>query len=394
MSRPLKVMLVAVEASADALGAGLAQALRDRLGEAGVSLVGVGGGRMTAAGVASPFGIDDLSLVGALEIAGAVPRVISRILRTVRLGLAEQPDVAVLIDGGVFNSLVIRGLRWRAPKVALIKYAAPQVWATRPGRARSLARQVDHLMTLFAFEARYFETEGLPTTFVGAPVLSQDFAGADVAALRAQIGAGDGDQILLILPGSRPSEIRHIMPPFEAAAMRLRDARPGLHLVVAAAETVAGEVTARVAGWRHRAHVVQGEAARRAAMRAATVALAKSGTVTTELAMAGCPMVVGYRANPITAVIARAIIQVKYLTLFNIAAGEAAAPELIQRALTPDRLAAAAGALLDDPARRAAQVAAQNAALAKLGAGSVADPFGAAAEAVIQVMRERGWGAA
>lgn len=388
--RPLKVMLVATEASADTLGAGLARALKTRLGEGGVSFIGVGGGRMAAEGIASLFSIDDLSMVGLVEIAPAVPRVVNRLMQIVRLGVEQQPDVAVLIDSWFFNYLLALGLRRRAPKMGLIKYAAPQVWAMRPGRAKALARSVDHLMTLFGFEARYFEAEGLPTTFVGSPTLSASFDDVDIDAMRVEIGAGEGDQILLILPGSRPSEIKRILPPFEDTAMRLRDARPNLRLVVAAAETVSAQVKSRVAGWRHRAHVVEGETARKAAMCAATLALTKSGTVTTELAMAGCPIVVGYKANPITAMIGLAIAKVKYLTLFNIAAGEAVAPEFIQGDMTPDKLVAAASALLDDPARRTAQVAAQNAALAKLGVGAP-DPFGAAADVVIRVMHDRGW---
>jgi lipid-A-disaccharide synthase len=164
--------------------------------------------------------------------------------------------------------------------------------------------------------------------------------------------------------------------------------RPDLHLVVLAADTVADEVKVQTAGWRHRAHVVEGEALKLSAMRAATVALTKSGTVTTELAMAGCPMVVGYRVNPATAIIGRLLIRVKFLTLFNIAAGEAVAPELVQQHCTATELEAAAATLLDDPGRRQAQIAAQNAALAKLGVGAP-DPFGAAADVVIRVLRER-----
>ncbi len=192
MSRPLKVMLVAVEASADTLGAGLARALKARLGEDGVSFIGVGGARMAQEGIESLFGIDDLSLVGAVEIIGAIPRAIARIGQAVRFGVEQQPDVAVLIDSWVASYWVGRGLKRRAPKMALIKYAAPQVWATRPSRAKALARSVDHLMTLFGFEAPYFERWGLATTFVGSPTLSADFSDADTAALRTEIRRGGG----------------------------------------------------------------------------------------------------------------------------------------------------------------------------------------------------------
>ena len=184
-------MLVAVEASADILGAGLARALKARLGDA-VSFCGVGGARMAAEGVVSPFDIADLSLFGVFEIAGAVPRALRRIEQTVRLAEAEKPDVAVLIDSWEFTWRVARRLRLRMPGVGLIKFVAPQVWATRPGRARVVARLFDRLMTLFDFEARYFEAEGLATTCVGNPALRRDISRADPARLRAAIEAGPG----------------------------------------------------------------------------------------------------------------------------------------------------------------------------------------------------------
>ena len=387
-NRPLKVMLVAVEASADALGAGLARALKGRLGD-DVEFVGVGGARMAEAGIASPVDIAGLSLVGLFEIAAAVPRALNDLEATIRLAEAEQPDVAVLINSWEFTWRVARRLRLRTPEVVIVKYAAPQVWATRPGRARALARLADHLLTLLDFEAPYFERAGLPTTFVGNPTLSRDLSGVDGARFRASIEAAADDPILLVLPGSRPGEIKRVMPAFEDAALRLKRERPQLHLVVPAADTVAAAVKARVAGWPVRAHVVDGEAGRLDAMAAATLALACSGTVTSELARAGCPMLVGYRGNPLTAVVARMVIRVPYLTLINIAAGKAVAPEFLQGDCTGPKLAAAAARLLDDPAARAAQVADQTAALAKFGVGG-GDPFGAAADAVIGLARERG----
>jgi lipid-A-disaccharide synthase len=388
VSRPLRVMLVAVEASADTLGAGLARALRAKLGD-GVAFVGVGGAKMAAEGIASPYDIGDLSLVGLFEIAGAVPLALRRLEQTVRLAEAEQPDIAVLIDSWEFMWRVGRRLRLRTPDVALVKYVAPQVWATRPGRARVVARIFDRLMTLFDFETRYFEAEGVPTTSVGNPALRRDISNADPARWRALIGAGPDDPILLVLPGSRPGEIKRVLPAFEDAALRLAEVRPDLHIVVAAAHTVAAQVKARVAGWRRRAAVVEGERDKLDAMRAATLALACSGTVTTELAVAGCPMVVGYRGHPATAIVARAIIRTRFFTLFNIAADAAIAPEFLQEHCNGSELAAAAAALLDDPARRGAQIAAQTAALAKLGLNR-SDPFEAAADVVIELARERG----
>jgi hypothetical protein len=244
------------------------------------------------------------------------------------------------------------------------------------------------MMTLFAFEPAYFEAEGLATTFVGNPTLNRDLSAADPSRWRRAVGVAEDQPILLVLPGSRGSELRRILPAFEDAAMRLKDRWPRLEIAVLAADTVAGEVKAHVARWRHRAHVVEGEAEKLDAMRAGTVAITKSGTATTELALAGCPMVVGYRAHPATALVARALMQVRFLTLFNIAAGEAIAPELLQERCNGPELAAAVGALLEDPERRRAQAAAQTAALAKLGA-NLPDPFGAAADVVIRLLQER-----
>jgi lipid-A-disaccharide synthase len=280
-------------------------------------------------------------------------------------------------------------LSLRVPKALRIKYVAPQVWATRPGRARTAAKYFDLLLTLFAFEPKHFEPLGLASFFVGAPALSRDFSSADPAEFRARLGVTPDASMLLILPGSRPSEIRHVLPAFEDAVLRLKDERPELVLVIPAAHTVAEAVKARVATWRHPAHVVEGEADKLAAMRAATFALACSGTVTTELAVAGCPMLVAYRGNSLTALIARTILRTSFITLFNIAADQAVAPEFWQEHCNGPELAAAAGRVLDDPAGRAAQAQAQQTALTKLGLG-VAEPFAAAADAVIEAARQRG----
>jgi len=384
---PITVMLVAAEASGDDRGAGLARALRRRLGE-GVRLVGVGGERMRAEGVASPFEIAELSILGLWEGLLAYPRVVRRADETAAIAAREKPDIVVLIDSWGFTLRVAQRLRTRDPKLPLIKYVGPQVWATRPGRARTLAASVDHLLSIHAFDAPYFEAAGLPVTFVGNAALSLDFSAADPARLRAQIGAGTGDPILLVLPGSRPGEIARVMPAFEAAVNILKAGRPGLHVVVPAAPTVLELVRARMAGWPHRAHLVEGDAAKLDAMKAATVALACSGTVTTELALAGVPMVVGYRLGAITATIARRLIRTPYITLFNIAAQAFVAPELVQEDCTGAKLAAEVARRLDDPDLRARQAAAQSAALDRMGRGGP-DPSEAAAEAVLELLGSR-----
>ncbi|WP_411288176.1 lipid-A-disaccharide synthase [Phenylobacterium sp.] len=384
---PLTVMLVAAEASGDDRGAGLAQALRRRLGDR-VRFVGVGGARMAAAGVDSPFDISELSILGLLEGLMAYPKVVRRANQTAALAARERPDVAVLIDSWGFTLRVAQRLRRLDPVLPIVKYVAPQVWASRPGRARTLARSVDHLLSIHAFDAPWFEPHGLPVTFVGNSALALDFSGADPGQLRARIGAGPADPILLVLPGSRPGEITRVLPAFEDAVRRLKAERPDLHVVVAAAPTVGEMVRTRVAGWPHRAHVIDDEPGKRDAMRAATVALACSGTVTTELALAGCPMVIGYRLGPVTHAILRRLIRTRYITLFNIAAQAFVAPELVQAECTGKRLAGELALRLDDVELRRRQVAAQFAALDAMGRGGP-DPSEAAAEAILQIVAAR-----
>jgi lipid-A-disaccharide synthase len=380
----LTVMLVAAEASGDDRGAGLMQALKRRLGE-GVRFVGVGGERMAAQGLASPFDISELSILGLLEGLMAYPRVVRRADETAAIAAREKPDVAVLIDSWGFTLRVAQRLRKLDPNLPLVKYVGPQVWASRPGRAKTLARAVDHLLSIHAFDAPFFEAEGLPVTFVGNSALNVDFSEADPARLRARIGAGAEEPILLVLPGSRPSEIARVLPAFEAAVQILKAERPSLHVVVPAAPTVAETVKARVAGWTHRAHVLEGDEAKHDAMKAATVALACSGTVTTELALAGVPMVVGYRLGPVTYALLKRLIRTKYITLFNIAAQDFVAPELIQDACNGPNLASEVALRLDDAALRSSQVERQYAALDRMGRGGP-DPNEAAADAVLAML--------
>jgi lipid-A-disaccharide synthase len=380
-------MLVAAEASGDDRGAGLARALKQRLGGR-VRFVGTGGTQLAGEGLASPFDMSELSIVGLFEGVLAYPRILRRVEQTARIAARERPDVAVLIDSWGFTIRVARRLRQLAPGLPLVKYVAPQIWAWRPGRAKVLAAAVDHVLSINALDAPYFQRAGLPATFVGNATLTLDLSGADPARLRAEIGAGPDDPLLLVLPGSRPGEIKRVMPAFEDAASRLKAERPNLRLVVAAAPTVAERVKARVAGWPHRAHVIEGDRAKLDAMKAATVALACSGTVTTELALAGCPMVVGYRLGPVSYAILRRIVRTKLYTLINITAGKAVAPERIQGECTGPVLAADLAARLDDPGLRARQVAAQDAALARMGRGGP-DPSEAAADAVLRMVAAR-----
>ncbi|MFY8144271.1 MAG: lipid-A-disaccharide synthase [Caulobacter sp.] len=383
--KPLKIMLVAAEASGDALGASLARALRARLGDA-VTFVGIGGAKMAEQGVESPFDIAQLSILGIFESLKAYPRAMARLKDTVALAAREKPDVAVLIDSWGFNIRLAHALRKLDPNLPLVKYVAPQVWAYREGRAHALAKAVDLLLSIQPMDRPYFDAAGLRNVFVGNSALAKRFDHADPARLRASIGASASEPILLVLPGSRPSEIERVMPAFEDAVRRLKGQRPALQVVVPTAYTVAEAVKARVAGWPFRAHVIEDEGLKDDAFLAGDVALACSGTVTTELALAGRPMVVGYKTGAITYAIIKRLMKPRWITLFNIAAGRAVAPEFIQQDCEGERLAREIAIRLDDPALRDKQVAEQYLALDKMGRG-MPDPSEAAAEALLSFLR-------
>jgi lipid-A-disaccharide synthase len=372
-------MLVAAEPSGDALGAALAEALQAR---SDVRLIGVGGPLMERRGIVSPFDIAPLSVLGVFDALAAYPLVRRRALEVGELAARECPDAVVLIDSWGFNLRVARAVRRSLPRVRLIKYVGPQVWATRPGRARTLAKVVDQLLTIHSFDAAWFERAGLATTFVGNPILAAARVGGEPDRFRARVGAAPDDPLLVVAPGSRRNEVERLMAPFEETVRRLADDRPTLRIVILAADSVAELVTARAARWRSPTPLIVGETERQDAMAAATAALACSGTVTTEFAVAGAPVVVAYRLDPPTAVIAKMLIRTPFITLMNVAAGREIAPEFVQSACTGRRLAAALAPLLDDPAARARQSEAQTEAL-KLMGGGIENPAGQAARAVL-----------
>jgi lipid-A-disaccharide synthase len=376
-----------VETSGDALGAALARALRDRLGES-VRFVGVGGPALAREGLASAFDPASLAIVGAFNAIAAYPLVRRRVRETAALAAREAPDVAVLIDAWGFSIRVAKALRRVDPGLPLVKYVAPQVWATRPGRARTLARSVDRLLTIHAFDAPLFEAQGLATTFVGNPALVAAPAGEPPAAFRARLGLGPDQPILLVLPGSREGEVRRLAPPFGDAAARLARDHPDLAVILAAADAVADRVAAAARAWSPAPIVVRGPQDRASAMRAATLALACSGTVTTELAMAGCPMVVGYRLGPLTHAAATLLIRTPWITLFNVAAGRFIAPERVQGRCTGAILAEDLARLLADPQARQRQAQAQSEAL-EIMRGGLEDPVGAAADAIVEILAAR-----
>ncbi len=380
-----RIFLVAGEPSGDALGADLIGALRAR--EPSLVFASIGGPAMRAAGAHDP-GVDiaGLSVLGLVEGLKAYPRVVALADETAAAVRAFAPDVVVLIDSWGFTLRVAQRLAPLLPSTPLVKYIGPQIWATRPGRARTLAAYVDHLICIHDFEEPFYVPFGLPTTVCGAPALGRAVRG-DGQRFRARHGIDPARPVLLLAPGSRASEIARVAPILGRSAARLAADRPTLLTVVVAAAAVEDGVRALAARWRFPLLLLPEGPDKPDAFAAADAAIAASGTVTTEIALQGVPVVVGYKVGWITWAIARAFLfKSRYATLLNVAAGREVAPEFLQTRFTARAAAAAAAPLLDDPARRAAQVAAQDGALDAMGRG--APPAGSiAADAVLAALR-------
>lgn len=379
------VFLIAGEPSGDALGARLMAALKTKTDNR-VRFAGIGGPAMIGQGMESLFPMQELAVMGLAEVLPRIFQLKRRIDETVATVKGARPDVLVTIDAPDFCLRVAKRLKGQG--VALVHYVAPSVWAWRPGRARKVAAFLDHLMTLLPFEPPYFSREGLAATFVGHPVLESGADRGDGPEFRKSHGIAPSAPLLVLLPGSRRGEISRLVGIFGEAFAALRQAKPGLVGVLPTVDAVRADVEATVAGWTVKPIVVTGEAEKFAAFAAADAALAASGTVALELAMARTPMVVAYKMNPATAWLARRLIRVRFVTLLNLVLDRAAVPELLQNDCVPGKLTAAVARLLDDPAARAEQVAATTEALAALKPEG-ALPSEKAAEVVLSLIHSK-----
>ncbi|MDM7982852.1 MAG: lipid-A-disaccharide synthase [Maricaulis sp.] len=349
--KPL-VYVVAAERSGDLLGAGLIRAMRAKCGS-DIAFRGMGGEAMAEEGVPTTVSIDGLSILGFFDGLKAYGRIKERVAEVVADILIHKPQAVVLIDSWGFMLRVAQGVRAQDPSIKLIKYVGPQVFATRPGRAKTLAGAVDHLMTILSFDARYYEPHGLPVTFVGNPTLDRIEPG-DGAGFRSRHGIASDAQTLLVLFGSRKSEIDRVGPAFMDTLKRLTAARELTPIIV-----VAGAVKAHLSPRLDQARqefgaVIVEEEEKTDAFAAADIALACSGTVVTELATAGVPTVTAYKLGWLTWAIIRAfgVMKAPFISLVNIAANEMLVPEFVQTRCRGDLLAVEVSALLDDPKRR------------------------------------------
>lgn len=370
MSRDVRepsVFLIAGEPSGDALGTSLMGALKAKT-HAHVHFAGVGGPGMTGQGLNSLFPMEDLAVMGVFEVLPRLPLLLRRIKETADAVERIKPDVLVTIDAPDFCFRVIKRLKVRGVKVPAVHYVAPTVWAWRPGRAKKVAKFLDHLMCLLPFEPPYFEREGLHATFVGHPVVAGGLDKGDGEMFRARHEIEAGAPVLCVLPGSRTSEVERLLPVFAQTVEKLAAQFPGLRLVVPTLAHLRTRIETATRTWAAPAVVVEGRQ-KADAFAASDAALAASGTVALELAMAGVPHVIGYRVNPLTAFVARRLVKTPYANLINIILRREAVPEFIQGDCTPENLARGLAPLLDDARARAAQLGAAGDALIQLGLG-------------------------
>ncbi len=367
MTGPL-IYIVASEPSGDQLGAALMKALRAESHDQ-VRFAGLGGPLMVAAGLDTLFDVNDLALLGVFEVLPKARMVLKRVKQTVADIEAKQPQLLVTIDSWGFTGRIHQRLTKKNSPIRRVRYVAPQVWAWRPKRARQLARWIHHLLTLLPFEPPYFERYGLPATWVGHPVLEAGLAGGDGAAFRKRQGIASDRTVVGLFPGSRRSEVKKLLPIFKDALEHLADRYPNLHIVAPTVSTVAHEVYTASRDWKVPVTVVMENADRADAFAACEVALAASGTVSLELALAGVPHVIAYKVSPASALAFRMLAKTRSVNLVNILVGHEAVSERLQGRCKADILADDLALLLRDETRRVAQRADFAAALSKLSPG-------------------------
>ncbi|WP_026942105.1 lipid-A-disaccharide synthase [Hellea balneolensis] len=345
------IYIVAVENSADHLGAELANHIRAKVKD--VSFIGIGGPAMAETGIISEIDISGLAILGFVEGLKSYPMILERVNATVESIVSSGADAVILIDSWGFMIRVAKGLKKAGYDGKIIKYLAPQVWAMREGRSKILAKYVDHLLTIHSFDAPYFEKHGLPVSYIGNPMFDTDYRQGDGRKLRRELGIDSQDEVVSIFFGSRLSEIQQLAKPFADAVALLKSERARLKFISPVSESIATDVNA-AAGQDLRLQdvILLPEARKFDVFAASDVALACSGTITTQLACAGVPSVVAYRLNGLTYAVAKKLYKPDYISIVNIAADQELMPEFIQGDVTGENLAEAIVLYLENKTKR------------------------------------------
>jgi lipid-A-disaccharide synthase len=356
--RDLRLFVVAGEHSGDALGGKLMAGLNAmRPGQ--VRYLGAGGPLMMAQGLVSQFPLEEVAVMGPGAILARLPTILRHIRATAKAAVTAEPDAVVIIDSPEFTHPIAKRVRRLKPSIPIIDYVSPSVWAWRPGRARRMRPYIDHVLALWPFEPEAHRRLGGPAcSFVGHPLIERHpwMSGLDPAPLAQRLGLAGSTPVLVVLPGSRSTEVSRLMQPFGDTLSRLLQGGRKLEVIVPVVNSVRPLIERELAAWPLRPHLVEGEDDKFRAFKLARAALAASGTVTLELALAGTPMVVAYKVGTVAAPFLRRLIKAPSAVLPNLVLGRNVFPEFHQQDCTPARLAGALNELLEDGRARARQL--------------------------------------
>jgi lipid-A-disaccharide synthase len=380
------IFIVSGETSGDHLAGRLMAALKRETGGR-VRFAGVGGAQSESQGLKSLFPMSELSLMGLAEILPHLPRLIRRVNQTAATARELEPDAVVTVDSPGFSLRLAHHLRGSG--IPVIHYVAPQLWAWAPFRARKLKKRLDHVMALLPFEVPFFAQYGIPATYVGHPAIDAGAERGDGRAFRARHGLAPDAPVLCVLPGSRPGEVRRMLPVFGEASTLLKERFPDLQIVIPAVDSVAETIRQITQSWPVPVLLVSNMAERFDAFAASDAAMSKSGTVTLELALAGVPMVVAYRISPTSAFIVRRLgVSVEHASLVNLLLGRQVVPEFLQEDCTGPKIADGVAEILSSETVREAQQKDFKDVVKALGE-PIPSPSERAAKLVLDIVRAR-----
>lgn len=336
---PLKVYLITGEPSGDLLGSRLMRALKKQTHHQ-VVFMGVGGETMQEEGLTSLFDIKDLAVMGILEVLPGLPKILHHMNNVIADIKEKQPDIVVTIDSYSFCARIHKRLKKAKCDIPHVHYVAPQVWAWKKGRAKTVAKFIDHMFCLLPSEPAYFTPYGMATTFVGHPVVEGGASKGNGQAFRKNHFISQETTVVTMLPGSRKNEVAYLLPIFKCAIELFAQKYPDICVIIPTVQTVCQEIKAQLKEWAIPFIVVEGEQDRYDAFAASDIAVAASGTVSLELAMADVPHLVAYKVNKLTGFLAKLLLKIKYVNLINILSGREIIPELLQDNCTPEKIVA------------------------------------------------------
>ena len=333
-NNPLKIYLIAGEPSGDLLGSRFMRAMKKQLG-ANVAFYGVGGDTMEKEGLTPLFDISDLAVMGLVEIIPSIPKILGLINKTVDNIKQINPDVVITIDSWSFSERIHKKLRKLKLGIPQVHYVAPQVWAWKKKRARTMYKYIDLLLTLFPYEPKYFTPYQLRTEFVGHPVIESPVVHANAEEFRKKYNINPKERVVTVLPGSRKTEVSKLLPTFLETIKKLKAEEKDLFFVIPTVKTVAKQVKEMVKQSGEKILVVETQNDRYGAFRASSTAIAASGTVALELAICDVPHIIAYKVSPLTALLAKKFLKIQFVNLSNILLGREIVPELLQERCVP-----------------------------------------------------------